>query len=789
MSSNLTRNPNLDLNTSSVIAVETETWRRNMGRNKLSFPRDTNWWTGPNPLAKGEAPVHGLRIPNLNNCTRAEVQAYFDNGWMLTELLFACLVNEEAFYRPPYHNLRHPLIFYYTHPAVLYVNKLHVAGLIEKTVHPYHERLFETGVDEMSWDDLSKNEMEWPDMEHCFNYRKECYQIVSKVIATHPDLGDNHPPITIESPLWALVMGFEHERIHLETSSVLIRELPANLVRRHPGFPHLHPTAKALDSNAVWKNPKAGIDYPENPFMKQSATSVVIGKDLSFPTFGWDNEYGRREAKVRDFAANRQLISNGEYHEFVKDGGYRDQKYWSEEGWRWRTFRNVKWPSFWVPIGPQGAHQYALRTCFEVVTMAWDWPVNANYHEAKAFAAWKSEKEQRICPLRLLTEAEHHSLRREHAPGASPKDIEAAFHALDRKSVNSSLKHGSEGPVGGEKSEKFVDVFGNVWQWLEDHFQFLPGFQVHHLYDDFSTPCFDGLHQMIMGGSFVSAGDEASVHARFHFRPHFGQHAGFRLVDPLVPDNHGALQLIEKADDDLKDESKTRRQQLFASFSRDEELLIEAMISPEKLTRNVFPKLIREHVKSSLNAESRILEVGSGVGALTYRLAQMGYRTLGVDISKLAIDTAKEWQKEGKVECISPDTGEEMTFSLEPEALKNLEWRQSDAGSLPAEYNDFNLVVINRVLSQLPSPKGLLSRLSGERGLVKVGGFVLIADRFSWSERSTPRTLWIESNQLGDAMGVRFKRIEDGRCFHVERPAKDLAAVGRLYYSLWRRES
>jgi hypothetical protein len=36
----------------------------------------------------------------------------------------------------------------------------------------------------------------------------------------------------------------------------------------------------------------------------------------------------------------------------------------------------------------------------------------------------------------------------------------------------------------------------------------------------------------IMGGSFASTGDEASHYARFHFRPHFFQHAGFRIVEP-----------------------------------------------------------------------------------------------------------------------------------------------------------------------------------------------------------------------------------------------------------------
>ncbi|CAN0243314.1 unnamed protein product, partial [Scytosiphon promiscuus] len=34
------------------------------------------------------------------------------------------------------------------------------------------------------------------------------------------------------------------------------------------------------------------------------------------------------------------------------------------------------------------------------------------------------------------------------------------------------------------------------------------------------------------GHSFASTGDEASVFARYHFRPHLHQHAGFRLVAP-----------------------------------------------------------------------------------------------------------------------------------------------------------------------------------------------------------------------------------------------------------------
>ena len=44
----------------------------------------------------------------------------------------------------------------------------------------------------------------------------------------------------------------------------------------------------------------------------------------------------------------------------------------------------------------------------------------------------------------------------------------------------------------------FCDVFGNVWEWVEDHFNGFCEFKSHILYDDFSSPCFDGRHNMIM---------------------------------------------------------------------------------------------------------------------------------------------------------------------------------------------------------------------------------------------------------------------------------------------------
>ncbi|MBL8251256.1 MAG: 5-histidylcysteine sulfoxide synthase, partial [Candidatus Competibacter sp.] len=359
-----------------------EPWRKNLRHEldgALAGPRPAWWWTGLPPQAcpglQADGALTSLALPDLSRCTRQQVLDYFDNGWTLTETLFAGLRGEEAFYRPPYHHLRHPLIFYYGHPPALYVNKLRVAGLIERPLNPYFEQLFETGVDEMRWDDMSKNEMLWPSIHELHAYRQQVYRAVRAVIDHHPDLGAGHAPITQQHPLWALFMGFEHERIHLETSSVLIRELPLALVQRPAGWPALHLSA----GRAASFPPQVGRDYPANEALAVSARTVALGKPLAWPSYGWDNEYGRREIAVPAFQASRYPVSNGEFHAFVAGGGYRERRYWSETGWAWRSFRNLKWPTFWVLDGPAGLHRYRLRAVFEAIDMPWDWPVEVNY--------------------------------------------------------------------------------------------------------------------------------------------------------------------------------------------------------------------------------------------------------------------------------------------------------------------------------------------------------------------------------------------------------------------------
>lgn len=138
-------------------------------------------------------------------------------------------ISDEAYYMRP-DALRHPLIFYYGHTAVLYINKLVTAQVLTDRVNEQYESMLAVGVDEMSWDDLNETSYEWPTVADVKKYRDTVRAIVDRLIRTLP----LQFPITWTSPWWIILLGIEHERIHLETSSVLIRQLPINQACRAP---------------------------------------------------------------------------------------------------------------------------------------------------------------------------------------------------------------------------------------------------------------------------------------------------------------------------------------------------------------------------------------------------------------------------------------------------------------------------------------------------------------------------------------------------------------------------
>lgn len=439
------------------------------------------------PTLKQQQPVC------LDDLNAEELLAYFQHAWAIYDWLFSAIKEPETYYTTP-DPLRNPLIFYWGHTAAFYINKLQAAGILQEGIKKEYELLFARGVDPDLPEHLDVQEL-WPSVADVDAYRQTVKQVVENCIQTQ----DYTTPINDQHPVWAILMGIEHDRIHFETSSVLLRQVPAQALQAPEGWEYALSQGLPVD----------------NQLLSVAGGTVVLGKEKTSNTYGWDNEYGQLEQAVAPFEASQNLISNHDYLLFYNSGAYQETQYWSPEGWAWKTRTQTQHPKFWVP-SDKG---FLYRALFDEQLMPLDYPVEVNCHEALAYCAWVGQG------FRLMKEAEFQLLAQREL-----QTRDCAFETC----YNLNLKLGSPHPVGSLPKPKhalaFNDLFGNVWEWLQDNFYALPGFEVHPLYDDFSAPYFDEEHSMLAGGSWATTGTGASRYYRLWFRRHFYQHAGFRLT-------------------------------------------------------------------------------------------------------------------------------------------------------------------------------------------------------------------------------------------------------------------
>ncbi|WP_372847386.1 5-histidylcysteine sulfoxide synthase [Pontiella sp.] len=625
---------------------------------------------------------------------RAEIKRYFNATWTLYERLFETLVSDEVFYLRP-QPLRHPLVFYFGHTATFYVNKLLLAKRIEARIHPRFESLFAIGVDEMSWDDLNDAHYDWPPIDEVRAYRDQVRAVVNGVIESV----DFSMPIGWESPLWPIMMGIEHERIHLETSSVLIRQLDLAQVRSSAWFPPCTSSGIA----------------PENEPVDVPGGTVALGKPRDHRLYGWDNEYGHVQIDVPDFAASKYLVSNQEYLAFVEDGGYAEDRWWDEEGLAWRNYHGATMPEFWR--GEPG--HYRLRLMTEEVPLPPNWPVEVCYLEAKAFCEWMSDKTGR--PVRMPDEAEYRRML--EVAGLDVEHHEAPIAA------NWNLEHyASSVPVDTFAHGNFFDLVGNVWQWNETPIYAFDGFEVHPLYDDFTVPTFDNRHNLIKGGSWISTGNEIALHSRYAFRRHFYQHAGFRYVVSGKP--------VKKEFDVYETDALVSQ---YCEFHYGEPCLgVPA-----------FPKAIAAAALAAMEGlpHGKALDIGCSVGRVAFELAGRFGEVDALDFSARFVQVGARMQRAGRIRYERAEEGELVTFQERTLAelglsgdFSNIRFMQQDATNMKPVFTGYDLVVAANLIDRLNDPAKFLRDLPGR---MNPGGMLLIASPYTWLEEFTKKEKWL----------------------------------------------
>lgn len=318
-----------------------------------------------------------------------------------------------------------------------------------------------------------------PSLEVIYDYRTHVDAAVERLLcdAPSPDLAE------------LIELGCHHEQQHQE---LLLTDI-LHLFAQNPLLPaYKDPGPIAVDPNADqtlgYKSVQGGV--------------VEIGHNGE--GFAFDCEGPRHSVFLEPFRLADRLISNQEWIEFIRDGGYDNPLLWLSEGWARARSENWTMPLYWDKRDDE-YWAMTLRGAQPIDPAA---PVcHVSYFEADAFATWARR--------RLPTEAEW-----EHAAG-------------DVSQTGNFLESGRLRPKPAVKATGEVrQMFGDVWEWTRSAFSPYPRFRAAEgAIGEYNGKFMCGQF-VLRGGSCVTAADHVRPTYRNFFPPDARwQFSGLRLAE------------------------------------------------------------------------------------------------------------------------------------------------------------------------------------------------------------------------------------------------------------------
>lgn len=395
---------------------------------------------------------------------------------------------------------RHRIIFYVGHLEAFDWNLLHdnVFGL--SSFLPEFDRLFAFGIDPVGGGLPTDQPSDWPALDRVHEYvRKIRNSLDEKLLSKTGSQRDGFALDTL------LNVAIEHRLMHVETLAYMLHQLP--LDGKIPQASSSPVLASAITH--------ATIRIPTG--------TAQLGLKRGRDAFGWDNEFEAHTTHVPAFDIDRYMVTNGQFLEFLQDGGYERGELWGNADREWKSAGDISCPVFWRE--QDGAWLY--RTMFGEIPLPLEWPVYVSHAEASAYARWAgqalpSEEQWQRAAYGSPDETERLYPWGNGAP--SPKHGNFDCKSWDPFPVNAHPHGGSAFGVEG--------MLGNGWEWTSTVFGPFPGFEAFPFYRGYSADFFDGKHFVMKGGSARTAACMLRPTFRNWFQPHYQYvYAGFRCVN------------------------------------------------------------------------------------------------------------------------------------------------------------------------------------------------------------------------------------------------------------------
>jgi len=221
-------------------------------------------------------------------------------------------------------------------------------------------------------------------------------------------------------------VGLHHEQQHQE---LLLTDIK-HLLSRNPMNPAYTPGSTRP------------VDAPGDQPLRWSRRDGGIVRIGSEPgSYCFDNEGPAHDTLLHPFQIAQRLVTNAEYLEFMRDGGYERPELWLSEGWQ--AVREQAWraPLYWREAA-DGWTEFTLhgRRPLEPSFPA----IHVSYYEADAYARWAG--------ARLPTEQEW------EAATAPPEPFPLCGRA--------AVVHPSA-----------PSLYGAAWQWTSSSYAAYPGYR------------------------------------------------------------------------------------------------------------------------------------------------------------------------------------------------------------------------------------------------------------------------------------------------------------------------
>ena len=294
-------------------------------------------------------------------------------------------------------------------------------------------------------------------------------------------------PLLDDAALADLVaLGVAHEQQHIE---LLLTDIKHALCQNPLG-------------PAMWDGaPSAAVPAAPIGWYRHPGGIALVGH--GGPGFAFDNETPRHRVLIEPFALADRLVTNGEWDEFIADGGYRNARLWLADGWGWVQGEGITAPLYWREDAHFTHQGWQVRDPHAPVT-------HISHFEADAFATWAG--------ARLPTEFEWEAIARgQDGASSAPAHDPADGNQLDGAAP--PLPCGSRG------------LFGDGWQFTRSAYLPYPGFRVAEgAVGEYNGKFMSG-QVVLRGASCATVRGHSRASYRNFFYPHQRwQFTGLRLA-------------------------------------------------------------------------------------------------------------------------------------------------------------------------------------------------------------------------------------------------------------------